>query len=98
MKSSIEFTEQNLIDNIEKLGPWSSYGLAVEALRHYFPQEFDLSEDGDFFHQKGTLEEVKLMEKLGCHYWHELVIKYHNEFGFKGNENGAFDKRCVNEA
>jgi hypothetical protein len=38
------FTPENLIQNIDKLGPWSAYGLAATALSRYFPDEYD--EDG----------------------------------------------------
>jgi len=39
-----KFTPKNLLKNLNKLGPWSSYALAVDALMHYFPDEYD--EDG----------------------------------------------------
>lgn len=30
-------TSDNLIENIDKIGAWSIYGLANIALQHYFP-------------------------------------------------------------
>lgn len=82
------FTPENLLANIHKLGPWSCYGLASDALRHYFPEEY---EDED--NQPSTLHECSLLEKLGCEYWQDAVVKYHKEVGYKG----AFNPVCVNE-
>lgn len=73
------FTSENLLDNLDKLGPWSNYGLSTEALQFYFPKEYD--EDGDCF--DGIEKEVELCRKLGCKNWTELIIKYHKEIGYK---------------
>lgn len=81
-----KFTPDNLIDNLDKLGAWSMYGLASSALQHYFPEEY---EDG----YCSTLTEVKLLEKLGCDYWEDAIIKYHKEVGYKGE----FNPKAVNE-
>lgn len=78
----IIFTLDNLIDNADKLGPWSSYGLASEALKHYFPEEYD--EDAGC----STQREVELVDKLGCKYWSDVVIKYHKEVGYKKLRKG----------
>lgn len=88
---SFVFTPNNLLDNIDKLGPWSQYGLAAEALAHYFPEEYD--EDGNC---KGDVNrEVELLDQLGCQYWVDAVIKYQNEVGYKA-PNG-FNPDAVNE-
>ena len=89
-KMEFKFTEDNLIENIHKLGAWSSYGLATVALQHYFPNEYDA--DG----YCNTTREVELLEKLGCMYWHDVIIKYHMEIGYITND-GSFDELFVNE-
>lgn len=83
------FTPENLLDNLEKLGPWSAYGLAREALQHYFPLAYD-----EYGHCD-TLKEVKLLDKLGCQYWQDAIIKYHNEVGYVAPS--GFDPKLVNE-
>jgi len=83
------FTPDNLLDNLDKLGAWSAYGLASSALLHYFPDEYD--ENGDCSIQR----EVELVEKLGCHSWQDVIIKYQNEVGYDA-PNG-FNTDCVNE-
>lgn len=83
------FTPENLLDNLEKLGPWSCYGLASEALKHYFPNSYN--EDG----YCETAEEAKLMGKIGCQYWEDVIVKYHKEVGYVA-PNG-FDPLFVNE-
>jgi hypothetical protein len=85
----MKFTKENLIENIDELGTWSSYGLASLALRHYFPDEYlDDDDNGD---QKTTEQEADLLNKLGCKYWTDAVIKYHTEVGYEdwqlSNEN-----------
>lgn len=89
VSSRFLFTPENLLDNLERLGPWSAYGLASEALQHYFPDAYD--EDG----YCDTCEEVKLLDKLGCQYWQDAIIKYHKEVGYVA-PNG-FDPDAVNE-
>lgn len=83
------FTPENLLDNLDKLGAWSAYGLASEALKYYFPEEYDENGDCD------TIREAELSEKLGCKYWQDVIIKYQNEVGYKA-PNG-FDPKYVNE-
>ena len=89
VSSRFLFTPENLLHNLERLGPWSAYGLASEALQHYFPDAYD--EDG----YCDTCEEVKLLDKLGCQYWHDAIIKYHKEVGYVA-PNG-FNPDAVNE-
>jgi hypothetical protein len=89
MKSKIEFTPENLIQNIHLVGPWSAYGLASEAIQHYFPKEYD--EEGNC----DISTEVKLMYDLGCDNWHDVIIKFHKEVGYKA-PNG-FNILAVNE-
>ena len=80
------FTPDNLIANLDKLGGWSSYGLASIALQHYFPEEYD--EDGNC----NINRELELMDKIECKTWDEAIIKYHSEVGYKGE----FDPGSVN--
>lgn len=81
------FTPEDLLKNIHKLGGWSAYGLAREALMHYFPNEYD--EEGSC----DTQREVELLHKLGCKWWSDAIKKYHKEVGYKG----PFDPGVVNE-
>lgn len=85
------FTTYNLIDNLDKLGPWSSYGLASMALEHYFPGIEELE----------GLElieaECLCLEIMGFEYWDDVIKKYHTEIGYKP-ENGIFSPKFVNES
>ena len=89
VSSRFLFTPENLLENIDKLGPWLAYGLASEALQHYFPDDYD--EDG----YCDTAEEVKLLDRLGCQYWHDAIVKYQNEVGYVAPS--GFDPDAVNE-
>lgn len=80
------FTSENLLDNLDKLGGWSAYALACEALQHYFPEEYD--ENGHCEIQR----EVELTEKLECNTWVDLIKKFHAEVGYK-----SFNPDVVNE-
>jgi len=90
VSSRFLFTPANLIENLDKIGPWSAYGLATTALQHYFPESYD--EEGNC----PIIEEVKLLNKLGCEDWHDAIIKYHKEVGYIA-PNG-FDRHLVNES
>ena len=83
------FTTENLLANLDKLGAWSAYGLASEALQYYFPDSYDENGDCD------TMREAELLTELGCKYWQDAIIKYHNEVGYIA-PNG-FNPMCVNE-
>jgi hypothetical protein len=87
MKEEFKFTPDNLIDNLDKLGGWSAYGLASEALQHYFPDEYLEDES------PSVEKEIELVKKLGLNYWDEVIIKYHKEVGYKGE----FNPGAVNE-
>lgn len=86
--SEFQFTPSNLIENIDKVGPWSAYGLAAIALKHYFPE--DHPEDGI-----STEDQIKLIGKLGCETWHDVIIKFQNEVGYDA-PNG-FNRVFVND-
>lgn len=83
------FTPENLIENIDKVGAWSSYGLAETALKHYFPEEYDEDDHCP------TMKELELVGKLGCNSWHDVIIKYQKEVGYDA-PNG-FNPKAVNE-
>lgn len=89
MSDEFVFTSENLIENIHKLGAWSSYGLAEMALKHYFPNEFD--EDGNCDIDR----EIELMGKLGCDTWHDAIIKYQKEVGYDAPD--GFNPKAVNQ-
>ena len=84
------FTPQNLIQEIKKIGAWSAYGLATEALQYYFPEEYN--EDGDCI--EGAKKECELLYKLDCNSWQDVIIKYQNEIRYKCKE---FNQIAVNE-
>jgi hypothetical protein len=88
-KERFIFTHENLLANIDKLGAWSAYGLASEALRHYFPDEYD--EDGNC----DTMREVELMAKMGFSKWQDAIIKYQKEVGYVAPD--GFNTEVVNE-
>ena len=79
LNENFPFTPENLLSNLDKIGAWSSYGLASYALQHYFPEEY--SEDG----YTSTEREVELLHKLGCNYWQDAIKKYHKEVGYTTN-------------
>jgi hypothetical protein len=93
MDKSFVFTPDNLIENIEKVGAWSSYGLASAALQHYFPSEYD--ENGNC--EKGVIREIELCNMLDCKYWQDVIIKFQNEVGYKVTNPNGFSPDCVNE-
>lgn len=83
------FTPENLLDNLSELGGWSAYGLAVEALMHYFPDEYN---------ENGACEverEIELTTKLGCMYWQDVIVKYHKEVGY--TKESFSNEECVNQ-
>jgi len=81
-------TSDNLIENIDKIGPWSIYGLASIAIKHYFPNEYDADD------YCSTVREAELCTELGCMYWQDVVIKYQTEVGYKCP--GGFNPEYVN--
>lgn len=85
------FTTENLLDNLDKLGPWSQYGLASSALAHYFPDLYD--EDEGIC--PCVPEEAKLLVSMGHEYWSDLVIQYHKEVGYTPKD-GVFCTDYVN--
>lgn len=76
----MKYTPENIIQNLENIGPWSSYYLAEVALKHYFPDEFDEDEIWE------ASRMVELADELGCPYWQDLIIKYHEEVGYKSSD------------
>jgi hypothetical protein len=84
----MKYTPENIIENLDNIGPWSAYGLAQTALNHYFPDEYD--EEGEC----SVIRECELMNSLGCNYWHDLIRKFQTEVGYDA-PNG-FDEGHVN--
>lgn len=84
------FTTENLAGNLHRLGAWSTFALAEEALQHYFPDEFDE------FGSCDTARCVELLHELGCGNWEHAILKYHTEVGYSPN-NGVFSPLLVNE-
>jgi len=84
----MKINKDNLLENLDKLGPWSVYGLAEEALKHYFPDRLD---------DDSTVHEIAdCLPLLNCENWHDVIIKYHKEVGY--NHYGEhFDDGLVNE-
>ena len=67
----MQFTTDNLLDNLHLIGPWSQYGLATIALQYYFPTYYDESNFCD------PSIEVQLLQRIGCSFWRDVIIKYH---------------------
>jgi hypothetical protein len=86
----ILFTTENLLDNLDQLGAWSSFGLAEEAIKYYYPDEFH-EENGC---PSGRVAE--LLHEMGFRFWHEVIQKYHTEVGYKPL-NGVFNTDAVNK-
>lgn len=86
--SDFQFTPSNLIENIDKLGTWSAYGLASIALEYYFPEEHE--EDSI-----STQKQIELVDRLGCKTWHDVIVKFQTEIGYEA-PNG-FNPVCVND-
>lgn len=86
--AEFQFTPSNLIENIDKLGALSAYGLASIALEYYFPEEIEEE-------SISTEKQIELLEKLGCDTWQDVIIKYQNEIGYDA-PNG-FNPVCVND-
>lgn len=84
-----KITPKNLLENIHLIGPWSIYGLASKALKHYFPKEYNKDGSIDVF------KEVKLLDKINCSQWKDVVIKYHKEVGYKNGKGTNLN--AVNE-
>lgn len=89
MKKGFQFTPKNIIKNIDKIGPWSAYGLAVEAIEHYHPSVKRIK---DF--QKKLEKQVYFSHKRGFS-WHDWIIKYQKEVGYYAPK--GFNKSAVNE-
>lgn len=85
----MKYTPENIIQNLENVGPWSSYYLAEIALQHYFPEECK----GETYCEPSRM--VELADELGCPYWQDLIIKYQNEVGYDAPD--GFDIEYVNQ-
>lgn len=84
------FTSENIIDNIEKIGPWSLYGLAEEAIHHYKPWIKYVQDPN-----KKITYQINAMVKMGCNTWGEMVIKYQKEVGY--GDAREFNPDYINE-
>ena len=84
----MKYTPENVIQNLENIGPWSSYYLAEVALKHYFPDEIFDGLNWD------SSRMVELADEIGCRYWQDVIIKYHEEVGYKSSD---FSTEYVNE-
>ena len=91
MSKKFVFTTKNLIRNIDKLGAWSAYGLAADALHYYFPKEYRMGRNVNDM----IIREGELCVKLGCDTWQDVIVKYHKEVGYKP-KNGIFNPKAVN--
>ena len=85
----IDFTPENLIENLPNIGPWSAYGLASSAIQHYFPEIYDE------YNYCEVEKEVEKMKYMGFDYWHDVIKKYHEEIGYTMEE--LSNKEYVNE-
>lgn len=74
------FTPENIVENLDKIGPWSMYYLAEIAFYHFFQDEME---------PKDTVERLQFMADKGD--WPGMVKKYAAEVGYT-----KFKKGCVN--
>lgn len=89
MEKTFKFTPKNLLDNIDRLGPWSCFALAEHAILHYFPRMKKI---------KGTAEQICKMAELSTKYemcWQDWIILYQLDIGYDA-PNG-FNSDYVNE-
>lgn len=89
-ESEFLFTPENLIENIDKLGAWSSYGLAEQAIEHYHPECLGME----------GMEKLNYISNLKCNgeentHWQDWIIKYQKEVGY--NAPNGFNPKCVNK-
>ena len=89
MKKQFVFTPENLIKNIKKIGPWSAFGLAEEAMFHYFPH---IKRMRDTAKQITEMARVSVVVGM-C--WEDWIVKYQKEVGY--DAPGGFSIEYVNE-
>jgi hypothetical protein len=80
MKDKFVFTPDNLIDNYDKVGPWSNCYLAEIAIRYYEPRFNKLQ-------RELRMGDVQLMAHL-CDEWQTIVWLYHLDVGYKSFPDG----------
>lgn len=86
----MRFKPANIIKNIHKIGAWSAYGLAEEAIEHYHPSIKRFKNDVT----KLLERQVHFSQKRGFT-WHDWIVKYQKEVGYK--IKGYWNKDAVNE-
>ena len=89
MNKQFVFTPENLIKNIKKIGPWSAFGLAEEAMFHYFPH---IKRMRDTAKQIGEMARISSLFEMD---WGDWIVKYQKEVGYDA-PNG-FGREYVNE-
>lgn len=73
---------ENLIENLPNIGGWSTFSLAETAIHHYHPEVKEMT----------CPEDITYMAQLKCDgkedtSWHDWIIKYHKEVGYKNELN-----------
>lgn len=86
-------TPSNLIELLPRIGAWSTYCLAEEALLHYFPSLYMKNLLGQAVMPD---ECVSALIDMGLDSWQELIVKFHKEVGYT-REGGEFDPVWINE-
>jgi hypothetical protein len=71
----MEITTENLLDNLESLGPWSRFGLAEKAFKHYYPWYSGLYE----MNPVSAITAMATKEED----WDKLIERYHKEEGYR---------------
>jgi hypothetical protein len=74
----MKITAENLFENMDRLGPWSLYTLAEEAMFYYFPY---LKRIKDPAKQIGRMCEIS--NEYGIVTWMDWIILYHIDVGYK---------------
>jgi hypothetical protein len=73
-----KFTPENLFDNLDRLGGWSMYALAEEAMFHYFPNLKRIKSPG-----KQIQRMCEISNEYGMDWWIDWIILYHLDVGYK---------------
>lgn len=81
------FTPENLLENLKKLGPWSSFYLAEKSIEYYHPEckEMDMVKKIDY------MASLKCKGKKNTN-WHDWIVRYQKEVGYKSR----FSPKYVN--
>jgi hypothetical protein len=88
-KENFQFAPDNLLDNLNRLGPWSQFALAEEAIYYYYPRIKRMT---------NTIKQIQAMADLCLEYdmyWVDWIITFQMDKGYK--RNAGFSRDYINE-